>query len=69
MACGVKLPDWKIKSMREMYVAGEDMHVIASHLETSRQTVMRYCVDIKRTPVVKLTNTERHELLTEWQAA
>ena len=69
MACGVKLPDWKIKDMRERYADGEDMHVIAASLETSRQTVMRYCIDIKREPIKKLTNTRRHELLIAWRTA
>jgi DNA-binding NarL/FixJ family response regulator len=69
MACGVKLPDWKIKTMKEMYAAGEDMHVIADQLETSRQTVMRYCLGIQRKTVKKMLNSERNELLTAWRAA
>lgn len=69
MASTIKIPDWKIEAMLQMYDDGESRDVIAAKLGVSTRSVRRYCGDTEQKRVVGISNRQRNQLLTEWRPA
>lgn len=66
MNAGIATERWKVDEMRRMWRSGESVGRIATQLEVSDTTVIRYCIDVPKTVSERLSNVKRQQLLTNW---